>query len=236
MVDFQTVSVVQPVIGRDGRRYQPSAIPHHGIEMVSSTRPACGDRLEPVPLMDHHHRPLLNGWRQSNTRRGDGHQEPLDRRGNHPPRGRAPSAARREGEIDQTGPARTGADRPARTSGCCSSAPSLALYSKRITFQHTFPLPRESRPRTKPTKGTARKPREAKPKGETEKPLTPKPLSQQRPKKDRREYDQKRNQLPERREQHRLLAQDKRRKALALGLCRNCKNPSIPDQTRCPTC
>ena len=37
--------------------------------------------------MDHHHRPLLNGWRQSNTRRGDGHQEPLDRRGNHPPRG-----------------------------------------------------------------------------------------------------------------------------------------------------
>ena len=118
--------------------------------MVSSTRPACGDRLEPVPLMDHHHRPLLNGWRQSNTRRGDGHQEPLDRRGNHPPRGRAPS--RRAGRGH--GPARTGADRPARTSGCCSSAPSPALYSKRITFQHTFPLPRESRPRTKPTKPT----------------------------------------------------------------------------------
>ena len=119
---------------------------------------------------------------------------------------------------------------------CLSAWCTPALYSKRIIFQHTFPLPRESSPRTKPTKGTAKKPRKAKPKGETEKPLTPKRLSQQRPKKDRREYDQKRNQLPERREQHRLLAQDKRRKALALGLCRSCKNPSIPGQTRCPTC
>ena len=45
-----------------------------------------------------------------------------------------------------------------------------ALYSKSIMFQHTFPLPRESSPRTKPTKGTAKKPRKAKTKGETEKP------------------------------------------------------------------
>ena len=33
-----------------------ATIPAPFLIMVSSTRPTCGDRLEPVPLMDHHHR------------------------------------------------------------------------------------------------------------------------------------------------------------------------------------
>ena len=50
------------------------------------------------------------------------------------------------------------------------------------------------------------------------------------------EYDRQRNKTPERREQNRLNAQEKRRRAKEQGLCRHCPNPAIPNQTRCPSC
>ena len=52
----------------------------------------------------------------------------------------------------------------------------------------------------------------------------------------RRVYEQARNRNTERREYNRLYAQEKRQKAKELGKCRDCSKPTIPGQTRCPTC
>ena len=53
---------------------------------------------------------------------------------------------------------------------------------------------------------------------------------------ERLQYDRQRDQTPERKEYRRLLAQERRRKAKELGLCKSCPNPAKPGQTRCPTC
>ena len=53
---------------------------------------------------------------------------------------------------------------------------------------------------------------------------------------DRLEYDRQRNQNPERKEQQRLHAKEKRLQAKEAGLCRHCSEPAIPGQTRCETC
>ena len=55
-------------------------------------------------------------------------------------------------------------------------------------------------------------------------------------KQERAEYERRRNQTPERKEQARLLAQSRQRKAKELGKCRNCIQPAILGQTRCETC
>ena len=55
-------------------------------------------------------------------------------------------------------------------------------------------------------------------------------------KQERAEYERRRNQTPERKEQARLLAQSRQRKAKELGKCRNCIRPAILGQTRCETC
>ena len=91
MVDFQTVSVVRPVSGPACHmtRWTPLPSPRHSSSWHRAHGTACGDRVEPVPVMDQHHRPLLNGWRQSNTGRRTW------RRGALPL-----SAARREGMAD----------------------------------------------------------------------------------------------------------------------------------------
>ena len=52
----------------------------------------------------------------------------------------------------------------------------------------------------------------------------------------RRERDRTRSQNPERKEYMRLRAQERRRRGKAAGLCRSCSNPSIPGETRCPSC
>ena len=52
----------------------------------------------------------------------------------------------------------------------------------------------------------------------------------------RAEYERKRNQTTERKEYRRRLAQVRHQKAKELGKCKDCPNPSIPGQTRCPTC
>ena len=53
---------------------------------------------------------------------------------------------------------------------------------------------------------------------------------------ERREYNRLRNQRPERKEYQRLNEQKRRRRAKELGECRNCSEPAILHQTRCPTC
>ena len=111
--------------------------------------------------------------------------------------------------------------------------PDPAQYSKSITLEHTFALPRKTRRGPKATKSTGKKPRPAKPKSATKKPTTPKPEDPEAPKQDRREYDRNRAQRPERKEYHRRHAQDSRDKAKASGLCVGCTSPSIPGQTRC---
>ena len=108
--------------------------------------------------------------------------------------------------------------------------------SKRITLEHTFPLPRKTRRGPRATKSTREKPRKSKPKPTPEKPLTPRPQRPKPPKKDRQEYDKTRSQTPERRAYRRRYAQQKRERQKYLGLCRDCSNPAIPGQVRCPTC
>ncbi len=51
-----------------------------------------------------------------------------------------------------------------------------------------------------------------------------------------REYEQARSKSPERMEYNRRLAQEQRQKAKELGQCRNCSEPAILSQTRCPRC
>ena len=53
---------------------------------------------------------------------------------------------------------------------------------------------------------------------------------------DRREYERNRRQNPERKEYRRLREQERRKRAKELGHCRDCSKPSIPGQTRYPTC
>ena len=117
------------------------------------------------------------------------------------------------------------------------------------TWEATFSLPEPAnaggRPpsRGKParkTKGnrSASKPRaKAGPKGKQAKrrpELSPAEVEAKR--QDRLEYDRRRRQTPERKEQNRLHAREKRREAKAAGLCRDCRAPAIPEQTRCEAC
>ena len=50
-----------------------------------------------------------------------------------------------------------------------------------------------------------------------------------------REYERKRRQTPERKELLRRVAQARRDEAKKLGICKECPNPTIPDQAKCET-
>ena len=126
-------------MGRDGRRCPPRAIPHHGIEHTA--RPAAiawslslpwTSIIGPSSWYRAHGRPAAIAWSLSlpwtiiigpswtagasqHMRRGDGHQEPLDRRGNHPPRGLAPLRGAPGGDGGHTGPEAAGMDRRSST-------------------------------------------------------------------------------------------------------------------------
>ena len=63
-----------------------------------------------------------------------------------------------------------------------------------------------------------------------------KPLSERTNSESRREYERLRGQRPERREFRRKAAQVSRQKAKDLALCKVCRNPAIPGQTRCEIC
>ena len=115
-------------------------------------------------------------------------------------------------------------------------------------FQHTFKLPENNRrhraktrkpPTRKPArKPTARKPqKEAAPKARQPKRRPePTPAEVEAKRQKLLNYYRLKNQTPEYKEHARLFAQEKRRKAKELGLCRDCPNPAIPDRTKCETC
>ena len=73
-------------------------------------------------------------------------------------------------------------------------------------------------------------------------PRTPKPRIQLTPKEvearqeTRREYESRRNQTPKRKELKRRSMQRRREKAKLQGICVECGEPRIPDETRCQTC
>ena len=97
------------------------------------------------------------------------------------------------------------------------------------TFQYTIDL---SPP---PKKTKTKRARKAKPKV-TKPPkqrvsITPEERTQRR-----QAYEQARNKLPHRREQHRVEAKERHRQAKELGLCRTCRSPAMPGQTRCQDC
>ena len=118
---------------------------------------------------------------------------------------------------------------------------------KRHLFTDTIELPlpkHQGRPKTKkPARKPPQTPPVTKPRKEAT-PKTPKPRHRteltppeaEAKREERLEYERQRNQTPERREHHRLHAQERRRKAKELGLCKSCPNPAKPGQTRCPTC
>ena len=135
------------------------------------------------------------------------------------------------------------------------------LSYKRILFQHTFPLPKRggkapkaasrANNNTDRKRHSAGKVKEEKLTCEPVQPdrsdRTPGPVqqtSQALPASNtetisftsRQDYERHREQRPERREIHRRAQQEKRQKAKAFGMCRNCNNKAIPDQTRCDTC
>ena len=135
------------------------------------------------------------------------------------------------------------------------SAPPARVEGR--TFEFSFPLPGSAQRKRNPSK-VAGPGKNAAPKTRKDQKAgasgSPKPKSsvhqlngdnthQETPsakangtRQDRREYEQARNKTPERMEYNRRLAQEQRQKARELGQCRNCSEPAILSQTRCPTC
>ena len=140
---------------------------------------------------------------------------------------------------------RTGGGPPAckdKRMFCFLTAP--AEFSKRITLHHTFPLPRK--PRSDPASPKRALKKKARPKVErprgpvvqdrhTDEETAKQPRAKRTPEQ-RQEYERARNQTPERREYNRRYAQEQRQQAKQLGKCRDCPEPAITGQTRCPVC
>ena len=126
--------------------------------------------------------------------------------------------------------------------------PKRQIFVDSFTFE--VPKP-EGKPKksTAPRRKTAAKP-EAKQKTNRKKatpqaapqPRAPKPRAQpistevEARKETRREYDRQRSQTPEHKELKRRSMQQRREKAKLLGICVECGEPRIPDETRCQTC
>ena len=110
------------------------------------------------------------------------------------------------------------------------------------TFEFSFPIPKPANsgnssknqtkaarksPRTNPkTRNTT--------KAAANHPAVPDPSQMEDRKQQRTEYDRQRDQTPERREYYRLHAQERRRKAKELGLCKSCPNPAKPVRPAAP--
>ena len=106
-------------------------------------------------------------------------------------------------------------------------------YSKRIVFDCTIPLP--SRP-AKQRKAPKPITRVNKPTRVKKPPRTPTPLELQERIQKRLEYENSRNQRPERKQFHRDSQKRQRQRKKELGRCKTCPQPIIPGQTRCPSC
>ena len=125
------------------------------------------------------------------------------------------------------------------------------IFSIRISLPKSFRPNRNppTRPSSyptllKPTRTEIRRPSNPKPQplqNDDQPNRTPNPAKVliTRPKQtpeQRKAYDKARNQTPERKEFYRKNAQQMRLTARALGLCRACRKPAIPDQTMCEVC
>ena len=120
---------------------------------------------------------------------------------------------------------RTGAN-PGQTP---NEHPNPAQSSKRIIFQHTFPLPRKGRPRTNP-RVPAKKRRSVAKKAKAN------DAKQQRPKKVIVPKNPKKKRIPLTPEARREIQRTNHKEKLASGLCRDCREPAIEGQTRCEKC
>ena len=127
-----------------------------------------------------------------------------------------------------------------RSSRCCPAGAGMRTAERQHhTFQHTIDLrkPKSRKSKVKTTRTSQPKPRarkQPKPSPKTVSQRTP--LSPEEKALRQKAYDAARSNTPERREQKRLRAQEQRRQAGELGLCRDCPNPAKPGQTRCETC
>ena len=112
--------------------------------------------------------------------------------------------------------------------------PTLALpphaYSKRITFHHSFQIPKPE-PNTTPKK--VRKPKPKQRKATT--PRVPTKTIQERLE-NRREYDKAKSQAPVLKASQRKLYRQRQVKRTELCLCRDCASPAIENQVRCEAC
>ena len=121
-------------------------------------------------------------------------------------------------------------------------------HAERQLFQYTIDLTgrknekskaktqRTSRPEPQKTKAKPPAAKQRKPKRDST-PVTHKaPVSPEKPVQHRDAYEETRNKTTERREYLRIRAREKRKRAKESGRCRNCPNPAIPGQTRCPSC
>ena len=106
------------------------------------------------------------------------------------------------------------------------------------TFRFSFPLPGNINTRKKaPNKAEATAvPREVADSAKTINKAKPKTAKSRTPSTNRQEYESSRRQQPERKAAHNEAAKKKREQAKFLGLCRHCKAPAIPGQTRCEEC
>ena len=103
-------------------------------------------------------------------------------------------------------------------------------YSERITFHHTFKLTKPE-PKHKPKKVSNPKPK----KPQARKPRTPTRTPEEQ-KERQRNYDQVRNQQPQRKESCHRRAQKVRNERKLAGLCVGCGKQAIPGLTRCMVC
>ena len=97
------------------------------------------------------------------------------------------------------------------------------------TFQYTIDIsPPPKKKKTKPARKA--RPKVTKPPKQRTR-ITPEERAQRR-----RAYEQARSQLPHRRELKRRKEKERHEQAKDLGLCRTCRSPAIPGQTRCQDC
>ena len=160
------------------------------------------------------------------------------------PRGDRPLDAHRRPWVPMVPPPTRGYTRPARHPlGVGPADPADAgmrtAERQHHTFQHTIDLrkPKSRKSKVKTTRTGQPKPRarkQPKPSPKTVSQRTP--LSPEEKALRQKAYDAVRSKTPERREQKRLRAQEQRRQAGELGLCRDCPNPAKLGQTRCETC
>ena len=116
---------------------------------------------------------------------------------------------------------------------CAAQQGSPLRFSKRIQFSYTVELP--VRPNAK-RKTAKPKSRAKKPKKDKRSPRTVSPEELELRQQARQEYERARGQNPERKQLNRDRQQRRRLRAKELGLCKQCLQPAIPDQTRCPSC